>query len=209
MNILLLGPQGSGKGTQGEMIAEKFGLFYFESGNYLRELAKTDPEIDHIVNEVGSLIPDAQMFEIVKKYLLTQNKFDGIVFDGYPRSYPQYQLLAAFLAEHGAKIDHAFVLEIPEDETVRRLSNRRLDPVTHESYNLITNPPPSTVDISTLIHREDDTEPIIRKRLAAYRTVTEPLVEALHREGILVEIDGTKHIDDIFTEISEKIASFV
>ncbi len=205
MNILILGPQGSGKGTQGERIAEKYHLSYFESGSYLRELAKTDPEIDHIVNEVGALLPDEKIFEIVKKYLEEKNLFDNIVFDGYPRSKPQYHLITDFLSTHNASVTIAFALEIPEEETIRRLSNRRTDPITHEIYNLITNPPGPEVDQSKLEQREDDTEPVIRKRLAAYRASTEPLLDVLRSESKLVEIDGTQSIDAIFAEISEKI----
>ena len=209
MNIILLGPQGSGKGTQGEMISEKFNLYYFESGDFLRNLAKSDPEIDHIINEVGSLYPEDKMFRLVKDHFEGINRFDNIVFDGYPRSVKQYDLLKNLLSEHGTSVTVAFALEIPEEETIRRLSNRRMDPKTHEIYNLITNPPGSNVNLDTLVQREDDTEPIIRKRLATYRQATEPLVEKLKLEGKLIEIDGTKHIDVIFSQISEKITSFL
>lgn len=209
MNIILLGPQGSGKGTQGEMISEKFNLYYFESGDFLRNLAKSDPEIDHIINEVGALYPEDKMFRLVKDHFEGINRFDDIVFDGYPRSVLQYDLLKKLLTEHGTSITVAFALEIPEEETIRRLSNRRMDSKTHEIYNLITNPPGPDVNIDTLVQREDDTEPIIRKRLATYRQATEPLVEKLKLEGKLIEIDGTKHIDVIFSQISEKITSFL
>lgn len=209
MNILLLGPQGSGKGTQGELVSKKYGLLYFDAGSHLREIAKTDPEIDRVINETGALLPDEVVFEIVKKYLLSLNKFDGILFDGFPRSTAQYGMLSNFLSEHQTSITHALVLEIPEDETVRRLSSRRTDPVTHEIYNLITNPPGPEVDPATLVQREDDTEPLIRKRLAAYRSVTEPLVKKLMEEGKVIEIDGTRSIDAIFSEITEKIDPLV
>lgn len=206
MNLILLGPQGSGKGTQGELLSKKFGFYYFEAGGFLRELAKTNKEVDHIVNEVGALIPDSQMFELVSSFLLEKNLFDNILFDGYPRSVAQYEMLLKFLGEHGTNVKVAIALEIPEEETIRRLSSRRIDPQTHEIYNLITNPPPPSMDISKLLHREDDTEPVIKKRLDSYRSTTEPLVERLKNEEKLIEIDGMKSIDDIFSEISDKIA---
>lgn len=209
MNVILLGPQGSGKGTQGEMLSKEFNLYYFEAGDFLRNLAKEDAQINHIINEVGALIPDNQVFSLVKDHLIEKGVFDNICFDGYPRSVAQYNLLKDFLKEHNSSITVAFVLEIPEAETIRRLTNRRMDPSTHKIYNLLTNPPGPEVDPAKLVQRADDTEPVIKKRLAAYRQTTEPLVLALKNEGKLVEIDGTKSIEEIFSVISEKFASLL
>ncbi len=207
MNIILLGPQGSGKGTQAEKLAHEFGLLHFEAGALLRELAKTRPDIEEIVNKRGTLMPDDQVFGFVKEYLEEQNRFDGVIFDGYPRSEYQLKLIEGFLSLKDTKIDIVVAIEIPEEETIRRLSARRMDPVTGHIYNLITNPPTEGTDISKLIHREDDTPEAIKTRLAAYRSYTEPLISVFKERGILHEIDGTQSIDAIYNQIRPLIST--
>lgn len=206
MNIALLGPQGSGKGTQGELLSEKTGMYYFDAGAHLREIAKTRPDIDQMVNKRGVLVPDELMYKIVRDYLIEKNKFDEIIFDGYPRSLTQWNLLTNLLSLHAHSIEKVFYLHIPEEESVKRLSARRMNPVNGEIYNLITNPPPPGVDVNTLLHREDDKPEAIKERLEAFRVSTEPLINKLKEEGKLVEINGVLPIEEIqkiiFSEIS-------
>ncbi len=205
VNIVLLGPQGSGKGTQGEMLAEKTGMFYFDAGSHLREVSKTNPEIDEIVNKRGVLLPDDMMYKIVRDFFISKNQFDNIIFDGYPRSLPQWQLLTSFLESRGSGVQKVILLTINEEETVKRLSARRIDPKTDTIYNLITNPPPADVDPSTLIHREDDQPEAIQVRLKAYHESTQPLVTKLKEEGKLIEIDGTQSIEEIHKSILDHV----
>jgi adenylate kinase len=207
VNIILLGPQGSGKGTQAEKLAQEFGLLHFEAGGLMRELAKTHPDIEEIVNKRGALMPDDQIFAFVKEYLEKANRFDGLIFDGYPRSKYQYELIEQFLASKGKRIDMVIAIEIPEQDTIKRLSARRMDPVTGHIYNLITNPPAEGTDISKLIHREDDTPEAIKTRLAAYRSYTEPMIAMFKEKGILHEIDGTQSIDAIYNQIKPLIST--
>ncbi len=206
MNVVLLGPQGSGKGTQGELLAEKTGMYYFDAGAYLREISKTRPDIDEIVNKRGALLPDDMVYKLVRDHFIEKNQFDNIIFDGYPRSLPQWNLISEFLKSHGTTVEKVFLLTINEEETVRRLSALRIDPNTDIIYNLITNPPPPTVDQSTLIHREDDQPEAIKVRLSAYHTSTQPLVNELRSQGKLIEIDGTQSITDIHQHILEKMS---
>lgn len=201
MNIVLLGPQGSGKGTQGLLIAQKFNLYYFDSGSHLREAAHTRPDLDKYVNQIGQLVPDDIMIQFVIEHFTKLNKFDGIVFDGYPRSLDQYMRITDFLRAHNTKIDIVLNLDISEAETVRRLSSRRTDPKTGKVYNLITNPPPPEVDVNSLVQREDDTPEKIATRLGFYHSTTQPLLEHLKNEGIVTHIDGMKPVNDIFSEI--------
>lgn len=204
MNILILGPQGSGKGTQAKMLADKYGLFYFESGEVLRNLAKKDKKLDEIVNKIGVLVPDPQMFLIATGYLETHAPTrDNILMEGYPRSQRQYFLIKGWLAEKGKSINCAIFLEISEEESIRRLSARREDPATGKIYNLITEPPPAQVSLDTLVQREDDKPEAIKARLNAYKKSTLPLVSQLKREGILFAVNGERPIEVIFDEISE------
>ncbi|OGM13996.1 hypothetical protein A3D84_02695 [Candidatus Woesebacteria bacterium RIFCSPHIGHO2_02_FULL_42_20] len=205
MIVVILGPQGSGKGTQARLIAEKLGFFYFGMGDLVRRLADTDPALSRELAK-GDLMPDSEGFEYVKRYLENNNSFDNIVFDGFPRSVVQYELLKNWLKEKGSSIDFAVLISITENESIKRLTNRRKDPKTGEIYNLVTNPPPDNVDRSSLVQREDDNPEAIKKRLELYKKVTLPLIEQFREDGILIEIDGEQPIDVIFDNISSKLS---
>lgn len=204
MNLLILGPQGSGKGTQARLLVEEFGFFYFESGAYLRKMAEKFPSIKKTMDE-GKLVPDEEFTSYLTAYLDEKNIYDNIVFDGFPRTVTQYNFLKNWLTAKKVELDTVFVLEISEEETVRRLSARRLDSVTGKIYNLVTEPPPSDVDISKLTQRDDDKPEAIKKRLSIYREQTESLIEALKSDTEVVEINGEQPVKTVFREISDKI----
>lgn len=200
MNILLIGPQGSGKGTQARILLEKFGFFYFESGEFLRKIAEKNEDLKKSLSE-GNLVPDTEMTSYLTAFFDQKNLYDDIIFDGFPRTEPQYQFWKKWLTDKQIKIDLAIVLEISEEETLRRLTARRKDPVTGAIYNLVTDPPPSNVDLSTLIQREDDKPDAIKIRLANYRQRTEPLIKTLEGEMEVIEVDGERPIDEISNDI--------
>lgn len=206
MNILLIGPQGSGKGTQARFLVEKFGFFYFESGEYLRKVAGTNEELKKVLSE-GQLIPDREMTSYLTAFFDQKNLYDDIIFDGFPRTEPQYQFWKKWLTDKEIKIDLAIVLEISEAETVRRLTARRKDPVTGAIYNLVTDPPPSSVDLSTLIQRDDDKPEAIKIRLASYRERTEPLIKTLASDMEVIEVDGERPIVEISKDIVKIVES--
>lgn len=206
MNILLIGPQGSGKGTQARILLEKFGFFYFESGEFLRKVAGTNEELKKVLSE-GQLIPDREMTSYLTAFFDQKNLYDDIIFDGFPRTEPQYQFWKKWLTDKEIKIDLAIVLEISEAETVRRLIARRKDPVTGAIYNLVTDPPPSSVDLSTLIQRDDDKPEAIKIRLASYRERTEPLIKTLASDMEVIEVDGERPIVEISKDIVKIVES--
>lgn len=200
MNIVLFGPQGSGKGTQARLLCEKFGFFYFESGAYLRKIAEKYPEVGKIMNS-GKLVPDKEMTSYLTAYLDQESLYDNILFDGFPRTLDQYNFLKNWLNQKQVKIDLGLVLEISEAETIRRLEARRLDPATGKIYNLITDKPPADVDISKLIQREDDKPEAIKKRLELYRNNTKRLIEEIKKETKTVSVNGERSIDEIQKEL--------
>lgn len=208
MNLIILGPQGSGKGTQAKLIAKRLTLFYFEIGDYLRELAETDSRIDEIVNKKGVLLPDEEIFSYVSKYLAKNDSdLKNFILDGYPRSVKQYQLLKDWLQEKGSVIDKAIFLNISEEESLKRLSARRICEDCGNLYDLITNTSPKGVCEcgGKLIQREDDQLDTIKKRLAEYQKQTMPVIDQFRKEGILLEIDGERPIETIYDDILKKL----
>lgn len=203
MIVLILGPQGSGKGTQASFLAKRFGLTHISMGQVLREVAEHDAKIDRLINKEGKLVDNETTFTILKKYLVDNNLEDDIIFDGYPRSLAQLKHFKSWLKEKDKRISQAFLLKISPEETIKRLSGRRLDPATGKIYNLITSPKPGPeVDRELLIQREDDKPQEIRKRLEIYKKVTQPVVEALQKEGVLQTVDGERPISQIQKELS-------
>lgn len=204
MNIILLGPQGSGKGTQAKLLSEKFGLFYFEMGDFLRELAKRDPAIDRIINKEGKLLPDDMFFFAMKKLLEKEIvKGRNLILDGFPRTESQYRMLKNWFDEKGLKIDKVIFLDISPKETIRRLSARRVCDRCGANYNLITNPPSgeSCSCGGKLIQREDDQPKRIKVRLNEYRKNTQPLLEIFKKQGILAKVDGERPIAVIHQDL--------
>lgn len=204
MNILILGPQGSGKGTQAQLLSEKTGYYYVESGGILRGAAKLNPTIDEIINKKGQLLPDEETFSLIKGKVEKEAQDLGkLIFDGFPRSLKQYSLLKDWLHSKGVKLDLAILLDISEEETIRRLSARRTCEKCGKVYNLITNPPSKNRCPcgGKLIQRVDDTPQAIKTRLAAYHKVTAPLIGELDKEGILVKLNGERPIQTIFQDI--------
>lgn len=197
MIILILGPQGSGKGTQAKLLSEKFGFSYVSTGDVLREVAKTDKKINEMLKS-GKYISDEVVLNLLKKFLDEKGSYDNLLLDGVPRRITQYEKLIKMLG----RIDLAINLTISKKETVRRLSARRLDPKTGIIYNLVTSPrPPKGVNISSLVQRSDDKPDAIASRLREHEMETKPLIELLAKEGILVEVDGERPIDVIHRDL--------
>jgi adenylate kinase len=204
MNILLLGPQGSGKGTQARLLCEKYGFFYFESGAYLRKIAETNSEVKKFLDE-GKLVPDKELTSYLTAFLDQENLYDDIIFDGFPRTVNQYDFWKDWLLDKNVKLDLVIILEINEEETIRRLTARRQDPSTGEIYNLITDPPPSGVDSDKLIQRDDDKPEAIKTRLRLYREGTEPLIAELKKEVKMIEVDGGRPVEIIFNDLVKAV----
>lgn len=212
MNLILLGPQASGKGTQARLLSQKYNLFYFESGGFLRNLAKTTrPDIGERMNK-GELIPGEETSKLIQDFFEKKGITDNILFEGYPRTIEQHDSITPWFLKHGIKIDAVLVIKLDEEESIRRLSARRMDPVTGKIYNLITEPPGPEVDKDKLVQREDDKPDAIRKRLDLYAKNTKPLIEIYKKEGNVFEVDGSKSIDEVqadLVSIIEKVTQNV
>ena len=206
MIILMLGPQGSGKGTQARLLAEEFEFFYFESGAFLRELALKNEKLKKLL-ALGNLVPDEEMSSYVASFLESKGIYDNIIFDGFPRTLPQYRFFKNWLDDKEISLNLVIVLKIREEETIRRLSARRQDPKSGKIYNLITDPPPATIDPTRLIQREDDKPLAIKKRLSWYQNQVLLLVRQLKKETRVLEVDGERPILEIKADLVVQVRS--
>jgi len=197
MNLVILGPQGSGKGTQVELLAKKFNLTVFSAGNILRN--STNSVITDAMTS-GNLVPDQYLRQIVEEFLQQNTTATGFIFDGYPRTIAQYAQLKSLLP----KIDAVINIEISEAETIRRLSARRTCIKCGEIYNLLTKPPKGSVcDVcgGELVQREDDKPEAIKRRLQIYREQTHPVFTQAVEEGVGIEVNGAQPIEKVFQDI--------
>jgi adenylate kinase len=211
MNIIILGPQGSGKGTQANLLAKKLNLFYFDMGKFLREEAKNNSTLDEIVNKKGGFVPEDMSTPLALKYIEERvPERDNIIFDGVPRSKKQNNILEEWLREKAKKIDWVILLEVPEGVSIDRLSARRMCKKCGNIYNLITEAPPTPDKCSCggeLYQREDDYPEAIKKRLSWYRELTEPLLKDYESRGILIRVNGEKPVEEIFKDILAKLGA--
>ncbi|MFC6824487.1 adenylate kinase [Halopelagius fulvigenes] len=205
-HILLLGAPGAGKGTQSKRLAEEFGLEHVTTGDALRankdmDISDMDTEYDtpREYMDAGELVPDEVVNEIVKEAL---SNADGYVLDGYPRNLDQAEYLTEI-----TDLDAAVYLDVGEEELVRRLTGRRLDPETGDIYHTEFDMPDDEDVQERLVQRDDDTEETVRERLRVYEENTEPVVEHYREEGVLVEIDGEQTPDDVFEDVADAVES--
>lgn len=203
MKIILLGPQGAGKGTQAQRLSEKTGAKHISTGDIVRAEIKSGSELGQKVqdyNDRGELVPDEIIVEMAKPYL---NDADAWILDGFPRNEPQARALDEALEELGIELDGAVALEAPDDELVTRLSGRRTSDATGRVYHVEHDPPPedSEEDRGPFVQRKDDTEEAIRRRLDIYHEQTEPLKDYYAERNLLAVVDATQPIDAVTKDI--------
>ncbi len=210
MNLILLGPPGSGKGTQAKKIVEKYGIPQISTGDMLREAVAKGTELGKEAKkymDAGQLVPDEVVIGIVKERLQQPDCEKGFILDGFPRTIAQAEALDKILEEMGKKIDAVINIQVPEEEVVKRIVYRRTCKNCGAVYHLIYNPPKEDNKCDKcggeLYQRDDDKEETVRKRYKVYKEQTEPLVEYYAKKGILYNIDGTKSIDEVFQEIDK------
>lgn len=206
MNIIIFGPQGSGKGTQAELIAREHDLPYISTGDIFRYHIKNKTELGKIVSEYtdsGNLVPDEITNKIVAERIMQPDCARGFVLDGYPRNIEQLNFLNTVAA-----VDFAVEIDIDDKSAIERLSGRRACKCGL-SYHLEYNPPRKQGICdkcgAELFIRDDDKPDAIKKRLEIYHEKTKPLLAAFLEKNVLFTVDGKKSIPEVYRQINEVI----
>lgn len=207
MDIILFGMQGSGKGTQGKILAERYGLKVFDMGSALRSMITSGNELGNLIKdtvESGNLVSDEIIMKVVEKFLAGEVKGQNILFDGIPRTMNQSGNLLALLSGHGRDA-FALDIKISENEAVERLTKRRICVGCKEIYPAFFKGDTCSECGGNLVTRSDDSNlDSIKQRLHNFELETKPVIEDFHRRDRLIEVDGEQAIPDVTEEMIEK-----
>jgi adenylate kinase len=213
LNLILLGPPGAGKGTQAERLVEDFPLAYAATGDILRAAVEAGTDLGRLAKramDAGELVPDEVVIDIILEAIDRPEAEDGFLLDGFPRTIAQAEALDGKLADHGRSLTAVLLIEVPDEEIVRRLSGRRISK-SGRVYHVEFDPPKregvDDVDGSPLVQREDDRPETIRKRLQVYHEQTKPLVGFYEERGLLRRFDGTRTPTQVHDHIRAAIAT--
>jgi len=215
MRIVLLGGPGSGKGTQAKMLVEKLGIPQISTGDIFRAALKEGTPMGlkaKTYMDKGDLVPDDVVIGVVEERLSKPDLEKGYMLDGFPRTLAQAKALDKILEAQGKSISHAVLVDVPDEELVKRLSGRRTcrNSTCGAMFHVIFNAPKNEgiCDIcgSELYQRDDDNEKTIRERLGVYNNQTAPLVQYFAGKGLLRKVEGVGPIQDIFARIENAIA---
>ncbi len=208
-DLIIVGPQGSGKGTQAKLLAEKFGYVHLSSGDLLREVAKEDTalgrKINKLINVEGRLAPDDLIADIFKDKIANLPKGKKIILDGFPRTLRQLNLMKEFWGELQRDDHRVIFVELSEDEAIRRLASRLTCENCGAIYIVGKAPAECNRCGGRLAQRPDDKPEAIRKRLELFKKETQPLIEELGRARKLIRVDGKPSIEAVQTEIIKKL----
>ena len=204
MYIILVGAQGSGKGTQAEMLSQALGVPHVASGDLFRKAIDEKTELGlkaKVYIDRGELVPDDLTVAMVVKRLEEPDCSQGVLFDGFPRTVAQAEVLDKGLQEVGKQIDLAIYLQVLREELLKRLSGRYICRAKQHVYNINTHPPKVAgvcdIDGSELYQRSDDTGEAVQKRLDIFFNETIQLLDYYRNQKKLVEVDGNQNIDQV------------
>jgi adenylate kinase len=214
LNLVLLGPPGSGKGTQGERLQEDLRLPYYATGDILRAAVRDETELGRTAKaymDRGDLVPDEVIVDVIAERIDSPEAVDGFILDGFPRTEPQAEALAARLAELERGLTGVLLIDVDDDEVVRRLGGRRTCEANGHVFHVEFNPPEKDgvcdLDGSPLVVRDDDKPDVIRHRLDQYHEKTEPLVDYYDGQSLLRRIDGAASPDEVGAEVERTLAT--
>ena len=212
MRLVLLGPPGVGKGTQASAIVEKYNIPHISTGDIFRANIKEGTELGKEAKsymDKGLLVPDELVVSIVQDRLTEDDCSEGFLLDGFPRTLDQADALDKELTKMGIKLNKVVNIEAEKDVLIERAIGRRICKSCGETYHIKFNPPKiedvCDIDGGELMQRDDDIEETVATRIGVYNKQTQPLIDYYQRKGIILNIDGTRPIKDIFGEIVQSL----
>ena len=211
-NILFLGPPGSGKGTQARLLSKYLCYCHLSSGDLIRKAINnlhSFGQKEKELMEKGQLVSNEFSIEVISPVVSSLNCSRGIIFDGFPRELDQLPYLDKMLNPLGKKIDVVFEFNTNKNELIERIEGRQIHLTSGRTYHSKFNPPKveglDDITGEPLIQRKDDNAETLKTRIDIYNKKTEPLVEYYRRKGILLQVNSTNNIKEIFNEIKSKI----
>lgn len=213
MNVVLLGPPGSGKGTQAKSLEQAFGIAQLSTGDMLRAEVGAGSEVGQKADAImraGQLVPDDMIIALIGSKLADPGCRNGFILDGFPRTVPQAQALDVMLKTRGLKLDHVLELEVDDEAMVERISGRFSCAKCGTGYHDRFKQPKvqGVCDVcgsGEFVRRADDNAETVRERLKAYHTQTAPISAYYERQGILKRVDGMGAIDQVSKDLTKAI----
>ena len=210
MKIIMLGAPGAGKGTQAKLIADQYQIPHISTGDIFRANIKNGTELGKKAKtymDQGLLVPDELVVDLVVDRVAQDDCVNGYVLDGFPRTIPQAKALDEALIKKGTGIDYALNVDVPDENIIRRMSGRRACVNCGATYHIV-HIPTKVEGIcdrcgSELILRDDDKPETVQKRLDVYHEQTQPLIDYYSKAGILISVDGTKDMSEVFADIQK------
>jgi adenylate kinase len=215
VDLVLFGPPGAGKGTQAKRLVERLSIPQISTGDIMRaERASGSPlgqKFEEFMSK-GLLVPDELVAQLIKKRLAAPDAKAGAIFDGYPRTVPQADVLDGVLAGFGRKVDIVVSLEVSLTEMVDRAVGRRVCEACGQAYHLRYSPPPPSgrcgaCGENRLVQRKDDTEEVVRTRFEEYKAKTEPLLGFFGKRGLVKTVDGVGSLDEVTERIRKVVGA--
>ena len=214
LNLILFGPPGAGKGTQAARLRTDFQLPYIATGDMLRANVKEGTPLGLEAKrymDAGELVPDGLILAMAAERLQEDDAEDGFILDGFPRTLEQARALDRQLADLRRRVTAALLIDVPDEDVVRRLSGRRMCVKAGHNYHVEFDPPKHDnvcdQDGSRLVQRDDDKPEVIENRLRVYHEQTEPLVDYYDQQGLMRRIDGTRGQSEVHDHIRAVIAT--
>ena len=211
MNIILMGPPGSGKGTQAANLAASLDIYAVSSGDLFRDHQRRDTELGQLARsymERGVYVPDDVTIGMITEWINDPDHASGFVLDGFPRTQAQAQALDDALTGRGG-IDHVVFIRVSDDELVRRLGGRVICTQCQRPYNLNSSPPATSGkcddDDGDLYQRDDDKAEVVTKRIEVYNQETEPVVDYYRQAGNITEVDGEQSVEQVAAALSAAV----
>jgi adenylate kinase len=214
LNLILFGPPGAGKGTQAARLQDDFRLPYVATGDILRAAVKDGTELGRAAKafmDAGDLVPDELVIDLIVERISAEDCLDGFILDGFPRNRAQADAIGAAFEKLERRITAVLLIDVPDEDLLRRITGRRVSAKTGRPYHIDTDPPKHEgrcdIDGSRLIQRDDDRPDVVTKRLEVYHRETEPLISYYDEKGLLRRVDGTRSPTEVHDHIRAVLAT--